>query len=555
MKLLGSQIIVESLLRQGVDTVFGYPGGAIMPLYDALYDAPLHHILTVHEQGAVHAADGYARSSGRVGVCIATSGPGATNLVTGLATAYMDSSPVVAITGQVSTTLLGRDAFQEIDITGITMPITKHNFLVKEVTSLAETIDKAFRIAASGRPGPVLVDVPRDILLAMTEYCPKPLGCTGSGESLDEVLATAIRAAASAILEAKRPVVIIGGGVKSAAVEAAVIALAQRCQMPVVSTLMGIGAVAPEHSNYLGLTGMHGHKAANLTVHAADVVLAIGTRFNDRVAGDPAAYSSGRIIIHLDIDVAECGKNVAAEIAIPGDLRQTIPLLAELLQDVSPASLTEWWHQITSWRQEHDTVVDPEQLTPQWMMRYMSDATVGKPVVWVTDVGQHQMWAAQHLKVADSRAWLTSGGLGTMGFGLPAALGAQTACPDKRVILIAGDGGFKMTAMELYTAVNEQLPVICVIVNNQALGMVRQWQKMFFGQRYSSTILAPFDFCAFARSCGAEAHGATSPSEFAAVFQQALAGRAPAVIVADIDPEINVTPMLYPGQPINKFVE
>ncbi|EAX48008.1 acetolactate synthase, large subunit, biosynthetic type [Thermosinus carboxydivorans Nor1] len=556
MKLSGSRIIVESLLRQGVDTVFGYPGGAIMPLYDALYDAPIRHILTVHEQAAAHAADGYARSSGRVGVCIATSGPGATNLVTGLATAYMDSSPVVAITGQVATKLIGRDAFQEIDVIGITMPITKHNFLVKNVSQLAATIDKAFAIATSGRPGPVLIDVPRDVLLAEADYCPdRPLGAE-TRKAQDSVPDHLVSAAVKALATAERPVLVIGGGVKTGAAEREVLALAEQTGMPVVSTLMGLGAFPADHRQFLGLTGMHGHKAANLTVHYADLVFAVGTRFNDRVTGDPANYSSGKTIIHLDVDAAEPGKNMEPEIALIGNVRISLAQILAALAQAARADLASWWEMIAEWRQAATSrSICPGQIDPAWLMRHMAKATAGQQVVWVTDVGQHQMWAAQHLKINGSRNWITSGGLGTMGFGLPAALGAQLACPDSRVILIAGDGGFKMTGMELYTAVNEKLPLICVILNNQALGMVRQWQKLFFQERYAATNLVPFDFVGFVRSFGIEAYKASTPDEFAAAFQQALGGAGPTVIIADIDPDCLVTPMVRPGEPIHKFLE
>ncbi|SDF02425.1 biosynthetic-type acetolactate synthase large subunit [Sporolituus thermophilus] len=556
MKLTGSRIIVESLLRQGVDTVFGYPGGAIMPLYDALYDAPIRHILTVHEQGAAHAADGYARSSGRVGVCIATSGPGATNLVTGLATAYMDSSPVVAITGQVATNLIGRDAFQEIDVIGITMPITKHNFLVKNVNQLAATIDKAFAIATSGRPGPVLIDVPRDVLLAETDYCPdRPLGIEPHKEQ-DSVPDHVVSAAAKALATAERPVLVIGGGVKTGAAEREVMALAEQTGIPVVSTLMGLGAFPADHRQFLGLTGMHGHKAANLTVHYADVVLAVGTRFNDRVTGDPANYSSGKTIIHLDVDAAEPGKNMETEIALIGNVRASLKQILAALARAARADLAPWWEKIAQWRHAVTSrKMCPGQIDPAWLMRHMAKAAAGQQVVWVTDVGQHQMWAAQHLKIDSSRSWITSGGLGTMGFGLPAALGAQVACPGSRVILIAGDGGFKMTGMELYTAVNEKLPLICVILNNQALGMVRQWQKLFFQERYAATNLVPFDFVGFVRSFGIEAYKASTPDEFAAAFQEALGGAGPTVIIADINPDCLVLPMVRPGQAIHCFVE
>lgn len=559
MMFTGSSIIVESLLRHGVDTVFGYPGGAIMPLYDELYDAPIRHILTVHEQGAAHAADGYARSSGRVGVCIATSGPGATNLVTGLATAYMDSTPVVAITGQVPTKLIGRDAFQEIDIVGITMPVTKHNFFVRNVSQLADLIGKAFVIAKSGRPGPVLIDVPRDVLLAKIEYCPGKLpGDDAPGQmstaaaGFDGIAGEAVKVLAAA----HRPVMIIGGGVKIGGAEKEVLALAEQTGIPVVSTLMGLGAFPHEHRQFLGLTGMHGHKEANLTVHYADVVLAVGTRFNDRVTGDPDNYSSGKTFIHLDIDAAEAGKNMEPELALIGNVRVALTEMSAALTSMKCTDLTPWWQRIGVWRhQPSGCLMNKGAIDPVWLMRHMAKETAKEMVVWVTDVGQHQMWAAQHLAIYGSRNWITSGGLGTMGFGLPAALGAQVACPDRRVILIAGDGGFKMTGMELYTAVQEQLPLICVIINNRSLGMVRQWQKLFFRKRYAATSLTDFDFASFVRSFGINAYRTAAPDEFAAAFRQALAGSGPAVIIADVDQDCLVTPMVRPGQPINCFVE
>ena len=556
MEMTGSKIIVECLLRLGVDTVFGYPGGQIMPFYDALYDAPLRHVLTVHEQGAAHAADGYARASGKVGVCIATSGPGATNLVTGLATAYMDSTPVVAITGQVPTALLGRDSFQEIDITCITMPVTKHNFLVRDITSLAETVKQAFAIAASGRPGPVLIDVPRDILIGTCEYTPEIVKenyyAAAEGTSEDEDISRVVEILANAL----RPVLIIGGGVKAGKAEQLILKLAKISGMPVVSSLMGLGTIGPAESFFLGLTGMHGHKTANLAVSQADVIVAVGTRFSDRVTGDPKSYAVGKKIIHLDVDAAEFDKNIAADIALACNLCGALEQIIANYPKESALGRTEWWQQIRAWQEEFNMDYSENNLNAPWIMQHMSEASSGTPATWVTDVGQHQMWAAQHLKIKDgSRSFITSGGLGTMGFGVPAALGAQMGCPERRVVLIAGDGGFKMTGMELYTIVNQKLPVICVIINNQSLGMVRQWQRLFFDERYSSTTLPYFDFVGFARSCGAQALRASSAEEFTAAFAQALAQQGPIVIVADIHPDHMVTPMSAPGQPINKFVE
>jgi len=556
MRMSGSQIVVRCLQQQGVDTVFGYPGGQIMPLYDALYDSPIRHVLTVHEQGAAHAADGYARATSRVGVCIATSGPGATNLVTGLATAFMDSSPVVAITGQVPTTLLGRDSFQEVDITGITMPITKHSFLVRDISTLADTIHQAFIIAASGRPGPVLVDIPRDILQTQfafdapakphdSLYSPKPVPPT------DE----SVKTAAQALLAAQRPVMIAGGGIISSQTHTQALSLSQAYRLPVLSTLMGLGAFPHDHPCYLGLTGMHGHKAANYAVHEADVILAVGTRFSDRVTGNPGKYAAGKTVIHLDVDPAEMGKNIPAHISVTGDLQKSLQALIELLKAQPPTDFTEWWSQIANWQQTYPSHTNDKTLTAQWIMQHISQAPSAQPKIWVTDVGQHQMWSAQHLQITEPRSWITSGGLGTMGFGLPAALGAQAACPEKRVVLIAGDGGFKMTGMELFTAVNEKLPVICVIINNGCLGMVRQWQQLFYNERYASSLLPEFDFAAFTNSCGAAAFTASTQEEFATAFAQSLTSSLPSVIVANIDQSLLVKPMVSPGAPINQFLD
>ncbi|MHC1760209.1 MAG: biosynthetic-type acetolactate synthase large subunit [Negativicutes bacterium] len=558
MKLSGSRIIIEMLIEQGVDTVFGYPGGAIMPLYDALYDAPLRHVLTVHEQGSAHAADGYARASGRVGVCIATSGPGATNLVTGLATAYMDSSPVVAITGQVGTPLLGRDAFQEIDITGLTMSITKHNFLVRNISDLAETVRSAFSIAREGRPGPVLIDVPRDILLAEIEFF--NAGTTVAAQARTSSSTTGpdamdIEKARAALLVAKRPILLCGGGIIRACASKKAAEFSQVAGIPAVSTLMGLGALPPSHPYYLGLTGMHGHKAANLAVAAADLVVAVGSRFSDRVTGDRLQYVKNKTIIHIDVDAAEMGKNVASSVTIVGDLLQSLSFLIDALQNQAKPDRTEWLKQVQQWQQENVTVPDPTSLNPAWIMNHMSEVTANQSIVWVTDVGQHQMWAAQHLQIQRPGTWLTSGGLGTMGFGLPAALGAQLSCPEQRTILLAGDGGFKMTGLELYTAAIENIPVICIILNNSALGMVRQWQHLFFNRRYSATILPEFDFVGLARTCGVTGASTHTPEEFSAAFRQALQQASPCVIVANIAADCMVDPMVQPGQPVNQFVD
>jgi len=555
MQLSGSEMIVKCLLEQNVDTVFGYPGGAIMPLYDALYEAPIRHILPVHEQGAAHAADGYARASGKVGVCIATSGPGATNLVTGLATAFMDSSPVVAITGQVATPLLGRDAFQEIDIVGMTMSVTKHNFLVRDLSSLSETVRLAFRIAASGRPGPVLIDVPRDILLAQGEFIPafSIKEETASTDDPQSCLQTLIRAV-DAISNSQRPVMLVGGGIKAGQTWEAARKLADTIGIPVVSTLMGLGAFSARDCGFLGMTGMHGHKTANWAVSEADVILGIGTRFNDRITSDCSRYARGKTIIHLDVDPAEMNKNVPADIMIIGDLRQTLNALSDLFLQRPSVDFSTWQEKTASWQQEFSIVCNESRLNAPWIMKHMSENISGQSVIWVTDVGQHQMWAAQHLHIGTPREWVSPGGLGTMGFGLPAAIGAQIACPDKKTVLIAGDGGFKMTGLELYTAINAELPLIVVIINNQALGMVRQWQELFFQQRYSATILSRFDFVSFSHACGASAAEAFTPSEFASAFEQALKSERAFVIVANVDRGDLVDPMVSPGQPINQFI-
>lgn len=547
MKLSGARAIVECLIEQGVDTVFGYPGGTILPLYDALYDSPLRHVLTVHEQGAAHAADGYARASGKVGVCIATSGPGATNLVTGLAAAYMDSSPVVAITGQVATSLIGRDAFQEVDITGITLPVTKHNFLVKDPQSLPAVLRRAFAIARGGRPGPVLVDVPRDVQLAEIDFAPaepepQPLPRTGP--------AGLVARAAAAIAAAVRPVIMVGGGAIAAEAAAEIRLLAETAEIPVVSTLMGLGAFPGSHPLFLGLTGMHGQKNANYAVRCSDVLIAIGSRFSDRVTGNRAAYAADKVVIHIDVDPAEIDKNVATHLGLAGNMKD---LLNRLLCRLQPQTTAEWRREITA-----NAEFRPESgdcLTAPALMQAINRQTAGKPCIFATDVGQHQMWAAQGLLIDVPRSWLTSGGLGAMGFGLPAAIGAQLAAPHKRVVHIAGDGGFKMTGVELYTAAANRLPIISVIINNNCLGMIRQLQHVYFQQRCMSCYLPPLDFTAFARAFGVQAVTANTLTEFTQAFSDALAARSPRVIVANIATQDMVTPMLIADAALDVYAD
>lgn len=553
MLMTGAQAIVASLIKEGVDTVFGYPGGTNLPLFDALYDSAIHHVLTVHEQGAAHAADGYARASGQVGVCLATSGPGATNLVTGLATAFMDSVPVVAITGQVQTNLIGRDAFQEIDITGITMPITKHNFLVKDIKKLPETIWRAFDIARSGRPGPVLVDIPRDVQANKYDFTDIESVYSRSNlvrQSPD--LPARISKAAAAISAAKRPVIIAGGGCINANAGASLFKFAEYCNLPVVTTLMGIGVFPGGHSNLLGMTGLHGLKSANHVVYDADVLIVTGSRFNDRVTGDRASYAAGKTIIHIDIDPAEVHKNVDAAVPLVGEMNM---ILGELLTAVKPGDLSAWWAAIRQYQAESETATPEDVLTAPFVMSELNRQIGGQDVIYVTDVGQHQMWAAQYLEVKSPRGFLTSGGLGTMGFGLPAALGAQLARPNKRVVHIVGDGGLKMTGCELYTVAVERLPIISVVINNYSLGMVRQLQHCFFEKRYANSLLPlPMDFKAFASAFSIPAAVTNTPAEFSEALADAWQRQGPGLIVANIATEDLVIPMIAPGGAMDEYV-
>ncbi|SHI99236.1 acetolactate synthase, large subunit [Propionispora hippei DSM 15287] len=553
MKISGAEAVIRCLLEQGVDTVFGYPGGTVLPLYDALCDSPaLKHVLTVHEQGAAHAADGYARASGRVGVCIATSGPGATNLITGLAAAYMDSIPVVAITGQVATGVIGQDAFQEIDIVGMTMAITKHNFQVKDVQKLPEIIRYAFHIARGGRPGPVLVDIPRDIQSAKLDFYEAPPS-PGREWQVPGGMEREFREAGAIIQEARRPVIIVGGGVIQAEAGAEVLALAEKCRLPVVSTLMGLGAFPASRPRFLGLTGLHGHKAANSTIHYADTILAVGCRFSDRVTGDRRRYGEQKSVIHIDVDPAEIDKNVMTHIGLPGDLKKILSCITEYAQ---PGPVDKWLNTIRSWQEEFAPVYSEASLNAPWIMQHMAEETAGQEFVFATDVGQHQMWAAQHLKLEKPRTWLTSGGLGAMGYGLPAAMGAQFAVPGKRVIHIAGDGGMKMTGNELYTIAAHCLPIISVIINNSGLGMIRQMQHALYNKRYSACCLPPtVDFTLYAKSFGVDSVAVNTAQEFKGAFAQALASRRPHVIVANIAKTDFVTPMAMPGSTLNNYIE
>lgn len=550
MKLKGSEAIVKVLLEQGVDTVFGYPGGAVIPLYDALYEAPLKNVLTAHEQGAIHAADGYARASGKTGVCIATSGPGATNIVTGLATAYLDSIPLVAITGQVGVSMLGRDSFQEIDIVGVTMPITKYNMLVRSKEELLPALRKAFAVAREGRPGPVLVDVPSSIQVEELEWVDAE---ATPQEELPKAAAEQLAKAAEVLNKAQRPVLLVGGGAVNSGAQAELVALAEKADLPVVNTLMGIGVYPESDKRSLGLTGMHGHIASNMAVAHADVLVVAGSRFSDRVTGDRNRYVGEKTIIQLDIDPSEIDKNVAASLPVMGDVKET---LQELLPLVKPAQHPEWWQQVKEWDATEDrSLLAGDRLTAPWLMQELSRSFAGENPVYVTDVGQNQMWAAQHLVVDKPRHHLTSGGCGTMGFGLPGALGAAFAQPDTQVVHICGDGGFKMTGMELFTAAREGKNLISIVINNSCLGMVRQWQQLFYDKRYSSTLLTEFDFIGFAHSCGAGGRRAATCAEFKEALEQARKANKPFLIEAIVEQGDLVEPMVAAGAAVDDFVK
>ena len=554
MMMTGARAIVECLRERGVDVIFGYPGGMILPMYDALVDEKeIKQILVTHEQNAAHAADGYARATGKVGVCMATSGPGATNLVTGIATAFMDSIPLVAITGQVDTALLGRDAFQETDILDITMPVTKHNFKVKKARLLIPTIRQAFEIAMSGRRGPVLVDVPRDLFFAEVDYRPQEVKeKIPSQPDADFIICAA--EAAEEIAKAERPAVIVGGGAISAGASKEIIAFIEKFNLPVVNTLMGIGAVPRSHPQNLGFAGMHGKKAANNVIAAADLIIAIGSRFGDRQTGNLSKYTRSKKFIHIDIDPAEIDKNIEGSLGLAGNMQVILKLL---MRHESNKARVKWWQQIDSWQEEYDYDYQVDRLTVPWAMNQIAKKTAGKNFAYATDVGQHQMWAALHLQVEEPRTWLTSGGLGTMGFGLPAAMGAQLAYgKNRRVISVSGDGGIKMTGNEFYTIARLKLPIISLIVNNTSLGMIRQLQKVFYKERYIACELDyQMDYVAYAQSFGIKAEAVSTQEEFAHALTEALNDvENPRVIVLNVWRSF-VEPMTKGGANINEFVE
>ena len=549
-KLSGAEIVIACLKEQGVDTVFGYPGGAILNIYDALYkhSDEIHHVLTSHEQGAAHAADGYARASGKVGVCLATSGPGATNLVTGIASAYMDSSPVVAITCNVANPILGKDSFQEIDIAGISMPITKYNFIVKDVKELAGVLRRAFRIARSGRPGPVLVDITKDVTAAETEYEPKSIAVA----SMQELpAAEKLTEAISLLRAAKKPCIMAGGGAILSEAAPALKRFAHKLDAPVCCTLMGQGAFDQNDRLYTGMVGMHGTKTSNYTVSDCDLLVVVGARFSDRVAGSPKQFAAKAKILQIDVDEAEVNKNIHVAAALIGDAGQILSCLAESLEQQHHR---EWLSEISR-RKEQFPLQVGEGLTGPRVIREL-DALTPDDAIIVTEVGQHQMWAAQHYSYRSPRTFLTSGGLGTMGFGLGAAIGAQSAMPERVVVNVAGDGCFRMNMNELATVAREELPLIELIINNHALGMVRQWQTLFYEKRYSSTVLRDHvDYCKIAEAMGIRAYCVTSVEELRAALSEAVASRKPAVLDVRIDSDEKVFPMCPPGADLKEVFD
>lgn len=550
MELTGSQIVIECLKEQGVDTVFGYPGGTILNIYDELYRHPeIHHILTSHEQGAAHAADGYARATGKTGVCMATSGPGATNLVTGIATAYMDSTPMVAITCNVGKALLGKDSFQEIDIAGVAMPITKYSVIVKDITVLADTLRRAFTIAKSGRPGPVLVDITKDVTAATYEYEPKtpekiePFTERITEEGLDHVV--------SLIQESKRPYIFVGGGSIISGASEEVRELAHRIQAPVCDTLMGKGAFPGTDELYTGMLGMHGTKTSNYGVTKCDLLIVLGARFSDRVTGNAAKFANNAKIVQIDVDAAEINKNVVVESSIIGDVKEVLKRLNAKLE---PMHHDEWIAEIEAMKEKFP-LKHEEGLTGPLVIEKIYKATNGEAII-TTDVGQHQMWAAQYYHYTKPRTFLSSGGLGTMGYGIGACIGAKTGCPDKICVNIGGDGCFRMNLIELATASRYQIPIIQIIINNHVLGMVRQWQTLFYGKRYSQTVLEDaVDYCKVAEGLGCAAIRVTAKEEVAPAIEKAIALQKPVVIDCRIPEDDKVFPMVPAGAAISEVFD
>ena len=548
MKLKGAYILMECLKEQQVDTIFGYPGGQIMPLYDALYDylGDIKHVLTAHEQGATHAAEGYARATGKVGVCFATSGPGATNTVTGIADAYMDSVPLVVVTGQVPLSSIGKDSFQEVDIVGITLPVTKHNFFIRSVEDIAPSIRRAFEIAKSGRPGPVLVDVPKNFMLALGDYEPQAPVQKEANQPVD---VDKIRTIAEALNQAERPVIYAGGGVVISEASKELSELMQKAQIPVTSTLMSLGTVDRRDPLSLGMLGMHGEKEANLAVHHCDLLLTIGARFSDRATGDTSRFAKGSRIMQIDIDESEINKNVGIHTSAIGDIKDALRLLNPM---VEAKDRKEWLDKIQGWKRNKN--LDPNAFIAENIF-HLINQVMGDDVIMTTDVGQHQMWAAMLWPFNNPRSFISSGGLGTMGFGLGAAIGAQVGQPDSRVIHITGDGSFRMNCNELATVASQQLPITTIILKNNTLGMVRQWQKLFFDRRYSSTTLPDVvDYVKLAEAYGLRGHYTRDLGSLQAALEEAKSSGQGRVIVCDIHIDDNVFPIVPPGEAINNQV-
>lgn len=543
MQLTGSQILIECLKEQGVDTVFGYPGGAILNVYDELYkhSDEIKHILTSHEQGASHAADGYARATGKVGVCFATSGPGATNLVTGIATAYMDSVPVVAITCNVGVPLLGKDSFQEIDIVGVTLPITKHNFIVKDVNKLADVIRDAFRIAKEGRPGPVLIDIPKDVTAKMADYEYKTPVVPEANKNIDS---NEIAEAIDMIKKARKPFVFVGGGSIISGASAEIAEFVEKVDAPVCDTLMGKGAFDGTSERYTGMLGMHGTKTSNFGVMECDLLIVLGARFSDRVTGDTSKFASNARILQIDIDPAEINKNIKVDMSIVGDIKVVLEAINARLDKENHK---EWMNHIYEMKKEYPLRYNKDILTGPYLMEKIFEVTDGNAII-TTEVGQHQMWAAQYYKYKEPRTFLSSGGLGTMGYGLGACIGAKLGRKDKIVINIAGDGCFRMNMNELATATRYNIPIIEIIVNNHALGMVRQWQTLYYGQRYSYTVLEDqVDYVKVAEGLGAKAYRVETKEDFEAALKDAIAMNIPCVLDCHIEKDDKVFPMVSPG--------
>lgn len=555
MKLNGAQILIQTLIEQGVTDIFGYPGGQVINIYDALYEYQdkINHILTAHEQGAAHAADGYSRATGKVGVCLATSGPGATNLVTGIATAMLDSIPLVAITGNVPNSLIGKDSFQEIDIVGVTMPITKHNFFVKKVEDLADTVREAFLIAKSGRPGPVLVDIPKDVQVSVCEFENEPIA---EKIPLPKIADSLINEAAEMIAEAKRPYIYVGGGAAGLGLGEEIVALAEKIDAAIGCSFMGLSAVPQENEKFLGMQGMHGHYASSMAQNEADLILAVGVRFSDRATGNVAKFAKGSKIIQLDPDCAEVNKNVRVQLGLVGDVEDAFKRIAAACKE---SKKPEWLDRVRELKKEEKEISEEIEaaakvpLTPKGVFDIINQEKPAGTII-ATDVGQHQMWAAQYSAFDGARKFVSSGGLGTMGFGLGAAIGAYVATKSP-VVLITGDGSFGMNLNELATAVTYKIPVVVVLMNNGVLGMVRQWQTLFFGKRYSGTVLArKTDFVALAKAFGADGYLAETAVEFRKAFESALKSGKTSVIDVRIDKDELVLPMLPPGGAIADMI-